>query len=209
MSDFQWNIDLDPKLFDPTPPEGYTEAASKHPLSLEEQVQRITKGLTSYAKLTGGHYPHVEKIDADAVRAELCRRFGIKPDDICEEMRNELKRLGIQVQPGQFVWRPAPEGKRWRIDMSGLHLDTGPLPPGWERMEKLWRIEDSYFALWTLAYIQGRNPDAAYYGKTVGPKDKDKVLFRWKLGDGKYEVIFGDLRSETVTAERLRFLTSF
>ena len=47
------------------------------------------------------------------------------------------------------------------------------------------------------------NPDAAYYGKTVGPKDNDKVLLRWKLAGGKYQVIYGDLKPETVTAERL------
>jgi len=40
----------------------------------------------------------------------------------------------------------------------------------------------------------------------VGPSDKDKVLLRWMLEDGRYEVIFGDLRTETVTAERLRAL---
>jgi hypothetical protein len=54
--------------------------------------------------------------------------------------------------------------------------------------------------------IRTYNPDAAYYGKTVGPSDKDKVLFRWKLDDGRYQVIFGDLRAETVTAERLHEL---
>jgi hypothetical protein len=47
------------------------------------------------------------------------------------------------------------------------------------------------------------NADAAYYGKTVGPNDKDKVLLRWKLDDGKYQVVFGDLHAEIVTAERL------
>ncbi len=50
------------------------------------------------------------------------------------------------------------------------------------------------------------NPDAAYYGKTVGPKDNDKVLLRWKLDDGKYQVIYGDLKSETVSAERITTL---
>jgi outer membrane lipoprotein-sorting protein len=50
------------------------------------------------------------------------------------------------------------------------------------------------------------NSDVAYYGKTVGPSDKDKVLLRWKLDDGRYEVIFGDLRAEIVTAEKLRAL---
>ena len=48
--------------------------------------------------------------------------------------------------------------------------------------------------------------DVAYYGTTVRLNDKDKVLLRWRLDDGRYEVIFGDLRSETVTAERLHAL---
>ncbi len=42
-----------------------------------------------------------------------------------------------------------------------------------------------------------------YYGKTVTPKDADKVLVRWKLSDKEYRVIFGDLHTETVTAEAL------
>jgi outer membrane lipoprotein-sorting protein len=54
--------------------------------------------------------------------------------------------------------------------------------------------------------LQRHNPDAAWYGKTVGPEDKDKVLFRWKLEDGRYQVLYGDLRAETVTAERLKKL---
>ena len=35
-----------------------------------------------------------------------------------------------------------------------------------------------------------------------GPSD----TAHWQLDDGRYEVIFGDLRAETVTAERLRAL---
>jgi hypothetical protein len=57
-----------------------------------------------------------------------------------------------------------------------------------------------------IGKLQSYNPDYAYYGKTVGPNDKNKVLLRWKLDNGKYQVIFGDLRAETVTAERLREL---
>jgi hypothetical protein len=45
--------------------------------------------------------------------------------------------------------------------------------------------------------------DPAYYGKTVTPKDADKVLMRWKVSDKEYRVIFGDLHAETVTPEKL------
>jgi outer membrane lipoprotein-sorting protein len=75
-----------------------------------------------------------------------------------------------------------------------------------EFMEKYMKAQKASFGMGIMTRILRDNPDAAYYGKTVTPKDKDKVLLRWKLDDGKYEVIFGDLRAETVTAERLREL---
>ncbi|MFZ2147057.1 MAG: hypothetical protein WAV28_07540 [Sedimentisphaerales bacterium] len=43
----------------------------------------------------------------------------------------------------------------------------------------------------------------AYYGQTVGPDDTNKVLLRWKLDDGQYRVIYGDLSIKNVTAEEL------
>ncbi|MFC1783061.1 hypothetical protein ACFL02_05695, partial [Planctomycetota bacterium] len=48
--------------------------------------------------------------------------------------------------------------------------------------------------------------DPAYYGDTVTAADTDKVLFRWKLEDGNYRVIFGDLSMLDVTAEILKEL---
>jgi hypothetical protein len=51
--------------------------------------------------------------------------------------------------------------------------------------------------------LQRDKKDPAYYGKTVTPKDADKVLMRWKLSDSEYRVIYGDLHAETVTPEKL------
>ena len=51
--------------------------------------------------------------------------------------------------------------------------------------------------------LEDNKKDSAYYGKTVTPKDADKVLMRWKVSDNEYRVIFGDLHAETVTAEKL------
>ena len=45
--------------------------------------------------------------------------------------------------------------------------------------------------------------DPAYYGRTVTPKDADKVLLRWKLSDKEYRVVYGDLHAETVSPEKL------
>jgi hypothetical protein len=53
------------------------------------------------------------------------------------------------------------------------------------------------------ANLSRANKDRAYYGKTVTPKDADKVLMRWKVSDSEYRVIYGDLHAETVTPEKL------
>jgi hypothetical protein len=52
-------------------------------------------------------------------------------------------------------------------------------------------------------YIGLAKKDSAYYGKTITPKDTDKILLRWKPSDNEYRVIFGDLHAETVTPEKL------
>ena len=48
------------------------------------------------------------------------------------------------------------------------------------------------------------NEDAVYYGRTVTATDGNKVLFRWKTEDGRYQVIYGDLTAELVSEARLR-----
>jgi hypothetical protein len=45
--------------------------------------------------------------------------------------------------------------------------------------------------------------DAAYYGDGVSARDFGRVLLRWRLDDGRYRVIYGDLRAETVSVDRL------
>jgi hypothetical protein len=45
--------------------------------------------------------------------------------------------------------------------------------------------------------------DVAYFGKEVSAQDFDRVLLRWRLEDGRYRVIFGDLRVDTVTAAQI------
>ncbi len=41
------------------------------------------------------------------------------------------------------------------------------------------------------------------YGESVGLRDSDKVLLRWKVSEGQYRVIYGNLTTADVTAEKL------
>jgi hypothetical protein len=159
MDDFKWDVELDPKLFEATPPEGYAEikGALTPP---DAQVAAITKALGIFAEFSGGHYPRVKMVYGDVTRDELIRLSGVE-------------------------WPPNPQQMRDK---------------------KVRKIYDSAQGFAWLNGILRDNADASYYGKTVGPDDKDKVLLRWKQDDGLYTVIFGDLRSETVTPARLRTL---
>jgi outer membrane lipoprotein-sorting protein len=65
----------------------------------------------------------------------------------------------------------------------------------------------SYGLSW-INSIQRDFPEGAYNGKSVTPQDATKVLVRWQLDDGEYRVIFGDLKSDTVSTARLRELES-
>jgi hypothetical protein len=57
--------------------------------------------------------------------------------------------------------------------------------------------------IWFYVRLAQDKKNPAYYGKTVTPEDAEKVLLRWKASDTEYRVIFGDLRAETVSPERL------
>ena len=70
------------------------------------------------------------------------------------------------------------------------------------------RIDDSQVS--TLKYgvqyfdtLQTEGKEPVYSGSNVTAADSDKVLLRWKLDDDRYRVIFGNLRIEDVSAERL------
>jgi hypothetical protein len=52
-------------------------------------------------------------------------------------------------------------------------------------------------------YLVQSGRDVVYYGDSVDPQDSNAVLIQWKLSDGQYKVVFGDLREETVSAEEL------
>jgi outer membrane lipoprotein-sorting protein len=161
FTDIQWNIDIDPKLFDTTPPEGYTEATENKP-DLKKQLEQINLSLQIYAEACGGQYPRD------------CPDF-FTTQSLC-------KLLGLAKWPTKTNW------------------------PTKEDEVKAARAAKAIDGFSEIAGLHCYNADFAYYGQTVTSNDKDKVLLRWKLGDGRYEVIYGDLRDETVSAERLREL---
>ena len=55
-------------------------------------------------------------------------------------------------------------------------------------------------------HLAREGKDVTYYSNNIDSGDKYAVLMHWKLPDGKYRVIFGDLRPGTVSSEVLIIL---
>ncbi len=104
--------------------------------------------------------------------------------------------VGIQDGPALFEKSETPAALRLKEEMKGLSKQ--------EKGIRLIRAGIPILSSYSFYYELVQNKkDPAYYGKTVTPKDADKVLLRWKLSDKEYRVIFGDLHAETVSSERL------
>lgn len=52
-------------------------------------------------------------------------------------------------------------------------------------------------------HLVKQGKDVVYYGDSIDAADSNAVLMHWKLADGEYVVIFGDLRSKTISSEAL------
>ena len=52
-------------------------------------------------------------------------------------------------------------------------------------------------------YLAHQGEDIAFYGDSIDPDESNAVMVQWRLGNGQYRVIFGDLREETVTSDEL------
>ena len=55
--------------------------------------------------------------------------------------------------------------------------------------------------MYSILEKDGKDP--AYYGDKVSAESPDAVLFRWKIDDNTYRVVFGDLSTKDVTAAEL------
>jgi len=88
-----------------------------------------------------------------------------------------------------------------QAEMRKLGGYEGPVQTEWFPQKVYGEILAVTGGLARINTILRENPDASYHGIDVGPSDADKVLMRWKLPDGNYQLLYGDLRSEVVSAD--------
>jgi len=71
-------------------------------------------------------------------------------------------------------------------------------------------IENNEYAAMEKYYneLLKQGEDVTYYGNKIKPGDANAILMQFKTEEGKYRIIFGDMKSKTVTAEELIELQS-
>jgi hypothetical protein len=72
--------------------------------------------------------------------------------------------------------------------------------PSKELIARLMKV-DMVGMMYTTLERDGKDP--AYYGDRVSAASPRAVLFRWKIDDNTYRVVFGDLSTEDVSADKL------
>ena len=55
----------------------------------------------------------------------------------------------------------------------------------------------------TYEHLVEKGIDVVYYGDSIDRQDSNAVLMQWKVSEGRYKVLFSDLREREVSAEEL------
>lgn len=155
------------------------------------------------------------KLDAKDVQAARLERFewDVKTEGLFDPKPPAGYKL-VATKPAErteAMTKLIVQGLKAYREVAGAYPKIEPFnaPKVAEELGKLAKKKVDVEALQGIVLIgvlQSASKEAVYLGKTVGAEDKDKVLFRWKLEDGKYRVVFGDLRAETVSGDKLKEL---
>jgi hypothetical protein len=91
----------------------------------------------------------------------------------------------------------SPAAQQWRQQIKSAGSKEAAIRMGQQRMMKLTSL--TMFNM----LLANQQAEPVYHGDVVTPDDAELPLMRWRLSSTEYRVIFGDLHTETVTAEVL------
>jgi predicted Ser/Thr protein kinase len=200
----EWNVPLDTQAFQPPP------VAEPLKLALHGTEEGLLDGLRAYAAAS------------QRVTGELLAR----ERELRDDQEGQAARLGIEGfreflhgYPKDLDWSPgasavlrfsiiAPNVSRSIVLAARASGDAEAIARAEEEakkfLEELVNDVGPKLGQATLFYgsllREGREPE--YFGATVKPGDSESVLMRWRLDDGSFRVIYGDLRAETVPSDQ-------
>jgi hypothetical protein len=186
LYDFQWYAQVNASEFEPVIPQDYTNPLPNYKMPSFNEESAID-GL-NFCEQILGRYP--KKIDMVNLMNEVGSGFAsIEDSNNPQALKLReiiVEKLGLQGNMKGQMSKLSQEEKTKKITEFTMEV-----------MRPVQSLSMFYMTL-----VQEKK-EPAYYGDVVGPKDANQVLMRWKVSDSEYRVVFGDLRVETVTAEKL------
>jgi len=87
-------------------------------------------------------------------------------------------------------------------DSNGLYQDS-KLVAKYLLSGQMTQRPDFAAAMLKYKYLTKQGKDVAFYGDIINPQDSNAVLMQWRLSDGRFRVMFNDLREKTVSPAEL------
>ena len=219
MHDFQWGVQIDPAEFVPDIGDDYTAMADMKMPKMD--ADSAIEGLRMFAD-KAGRYP--SKLNVMSIMSELSE---IKAEQRKQE-RQARKTARENMTEEEFAQDPKMAAEERMVILKDPTATAeeqekvlGELKKASEKQmkeveeqmeEKTQEMINEVMPIMAVGpfhmkLVQEKR-DPVYYGENVTPEDSDLILLRWRLDSGDYSVIYGDLRTETVTPERLAELES-
>lgn len=129
-----------------------------------------------------------------------------EPIEVQVQLMVDALKLYAKLSGGNYPKVSQVYGDTVRDEMMKMAGFNGKMDKEWLQDPKFQEIMGATRGFGRITVLQRNNPNSKFFGKTVTPKDTDGVLLYWQLTDGKFHVIYGDLRSESVTAEKIKSL---
>ena len=108
-----------------------------------------------------------------------------------------INMVTIMQQVNELRGSQSPAAEQFRKKLEKVQSEEERITLLMDMMRPIQSIGMFYMVL-----VQGRK-DPAYYGDKVTAEFPHAVLMRWKIEEGNYRVIFGDLTAADVTADEL------
>ena len=187
IDDYQWDVQVNASEFEPVIPEDYTEMVKGGiELPTGDEASAI-EGLQFFADITGS-YPKNLNMMTLMQEIQKSKNFTAAGKKFKQEMK-QLEEKAKQLK------KDNPD-KQMSKELEGLLV---------KKIMKIMKPIQS-LGIFYMTLVQQKK-DPAYYGD-VSPDDSEHVLLRWKLSEGTYRVIFGNLSARDVTADELTRLES-
>jgi hypothetical protein len=201
MSNFRWNVDLDPSLFSLEPPPGYSTQAVVAVLPVEEDLIRTLRTLAGHNKDVFPTKFGTEHGVITVLGTGLMRKLD---KDEKEKLEAAIKK--IEVKYGNTEQFQAKYGEHIPPEVLGDIMDTyrplmkKPRPGVLEELQKRYR---------GLAFYESLEPenDRHYVGGGVKLGTPNRPILWYKpWGAKEYRVIYADLSVKEMTAEEVKKL---